>query len=428
MVSTLAGPGARGAGFFRPGPAGTRPPGLAEDAVRFIGRGLSEVRALWLAFLLVIIASPVASIELEIEPLAERVLARLPAEARRAHIRAMDRIDHISYVAALKYLEEATEAAPQSRELHLMALDLSRYLGLTRFGTDASAYLSQAIGHAEAILSFPNLPTGEQTEIQGVLNAIREESDTLLQRDETRSEWGLSLAKEYAKRVYGAGTKSRSREIQRFQDAVKIVQQTSGLPRAQDDGTMAAVLSQLAAGFGPEVDLGSFDIAPIPSLSPGGSSGAAPALSMTPPPLLSDPAGRADQVDMEASSRTFASAAATGDAEALARVLTAKARPYATLIVSPVPDATFQFGQAVVDGVDGQLKATILDAGQTVEGRFYLRNEDGKWLVYGVSVPQESGGPVSFIDLEKIGELFGGLGSTLQDSSGSPSGAPPQGL
>ncbi|GEM_PF-6398207 len=231
----------------------------------------------------VVIGAP----RLTITPLKPDQAAALPAEARQAYEEGMFLLDRVAYDLALREFIRAANAAPDNVPLHFIVIKLAGYRALVAYGSEAAEHYATALQHCRVLLARPGLSVDERREIEFHLDRLNQGRQTLPQRDEARMTYGLRMAKDYARQLYGTPAEG-SGEINRFQDAIRALGQR-GQPATASEGSSAADLAGTALDA-----LSSLTASPLGDLAPAGGASTAPAASSPPSPAEQPPAPDAE--------------------------------------------------------------------------------------------------------------------------------------
>lgn len=176
-------------------------------------------------------------------PVQEKAVLRWSEEAQEHYSKALDSFDHINYVTAFEHLTNAIKAEPNSMELRFLAVDLARYHGQMNTGITAVRYYEIALGHAEAVLKLPNLPSRQRRRAQYDVERVTKLRDAVDERDQARRTYGLQIVRQYASEVYTK--EASSKEIKAFQEAVSSLTQSTGFQAKTKEA--AAALEGISA-------------------------------------------------------------------------------------------------------------------------------------------------------------------------------------
>jgi hypothetical protein len=147
-------------------------------------------------------AMPARATILHFKPLAAQKADRLPREAKKEYELALAALDKINYDLGFEHLTKAVELDPANVWLRDSLVSLALYLGDTRGAADSIKYYDLATINLREIASSPRLNRREQQRAKDALEMITGLRQSVSERDEKRKQYGLEIAKQYARIVY----------------------------------------------------------------------------------------------------------------------------------------------------------------------------------------------------------------------------------
>ena len=139
---------------------------------------------------------------LDLTPMPTQRYDRLTPNAKKHYDQGMVAVDRINYQAALESLIKAGEAEPNNDYLQLMVAQLARYLGDTQWGKDSIDYYDKAAKSLKKLADSPRLNPREKERAKGHLETVLSLRQAVGERDEKRQQYGMVIAKAYAKEAY----------------------------------------------------------------------------------------------------------------------------------------------------------------------------------------------------------------------------------
>ena len=204
-------------------------------------------------------------------------------EARVEYEQAVLALDRILYEEALEHLQATIQLDPENVRLRFMAVQLATYLGDTRWGEDSLTYYGIAIDNLRRMASSPQLNLREQQRAQDAIERLITLQQTVLDRDQSRRQWGWQLAQIIAARD---GRKSKEEEdTEAAAERLALIQQYAQEFREGSDGDN---------GFGPSVlapatPATTTPVQPAPVQQPAEQPGALPAQQPQPQAPVDQP-------------------------------------------------------------------------------------------------------------------------------------------
>lgn len=129
-------------------------------------------------------------------------------------------------------------------------------------------------------------------------------------------------------------------------------------------------------------------------------------------------AGGASEAQVREVAEKFLAAAKKGDKEKIKQVLTAKSRssfdsqPFS---LDQGPKSSYAIDQVVVDQQQAQVAVRFVSDGTVDNADLHLRQEDGKWRIYGLQISARGSEPALALNFEQPGEALNDLADGAAD-------------
>ncbi|MCL5270610.1 MAG: hypothetical protein M1457_08695 [bacterium] len=151
---------------------------------------------------------------LKYAPLAAPQVARLSKEAKHEYDLGLAAIDKINYKLAIDHLAKAIEIEPDNVHLRFMVVQISRYMGDTRAGTESIKYYDIAAAQLKAIGESARLNGREKKRAEDSLQEVAALRASVTERDDNRQKVGREIAKKYVQEIFAKTEEEKTEEAQ----------------------------------------------------------------------------------------------------------------------------------------------------------------------------------------------------------------------
>lgn len=160
---------------------------------------------LFFSGLILVMAVQVHPREFQLQPMPPQQMERISPEARQQFEMGLNWIDRINLERALDNFVAASNLEPDNVYLRFSVVELARYLGDTRRGSDSIKYYDMAAINLKSIFESPRLNPRERNRANQGLRLLTELRQSVPERDAKRKERGQKLILEIAKEKYQGG-------------------------------------------------------------------------------------------------------------------------------------------------------------------------------------------------------------------------------
>ena len=203
---------------------------------------IQTLRRMLLAALAVslLAAAPLQAKMFIFKPLPAQQAVRLGNEAQASYEVALAAIDKNNHEKALAALNESIRAEPENPWLRYAAIQVAIYLGDTRNGRNSLEFYDNALEHLKVLASSESLNIRERERAEENLKLVTQLRALVAERDAKRRQFGMEIAKQYAKVTY----KDAEREAEEKKEREEQMKQIMGGGGATAQQAQSAVATE----------------------------------------------------------------------------------------------------------------------------------------------------------------------------------------